>query len=107
MEVFKSFKIFGLYFYVSSIRMRRRRTIDEELRHKNRELRKKKLLLYKEQDGCCCHCGKHFGTEGLEIHHLVGVRENPGLALCVKNMVLLCHECHVAVHQRRARLDEI
>lgn len=107
MEVFKSFKVFGLYFYVSSTRMKRRRTIDEQLRWHRKVLRKHKLLLYKEQDGCCMRCGKHYGTEELEIHHLVGVRENPGLALEFTNLVLLCHECHVKVHRKIDPRDEI
>ena len=105
MEVFKSFRLFGLYFYVSSIRMKRRRTIDEKMRNQRKVLQKKKLLLYKQQDGCCEMCGRHFGTESLEIHHLVGVSENPGLALAFSNLVLLCHECHVAVHQGGLKVE--
>lgn len=105
MEVYKHFRLFGLYFYVSSVRMKRRRTTDEQMRNKHKALRKKKLLLYKQQCGCCELCGRHFGTESLEIHHLIGVKENPGLALSTKNMVLLCHECHVSVH--RDPRDEI
>ena len=101
MEVFKSWRMFGLYFYVSSIRMKRRRTIDEKMRKQHKELKKKKLLLYKKQDGRCEACGRHFGTEALELHHLVGVSENPGLALVLSNMVLLCHECHCEVHRER------
>ena len=63
MEIFKSFRLFGLYFYVSSISMKRRRSIDEKLRNQRQALRKKKLLLYKAQGGCCEMCGGHFGTE--------------------------------------------
>ena len=100
MEVFKSFRLFGLYFYVSSIRMKRRRTIDEKMRNQRKVLLKKKKLLYKQQDGCCEMCGRHFGTEALEIHHLIGVSENPGLALATSNLVLLCHECHVELHRK-------
>ena len=107
MEVFKSFRLFGLYFYVSSIRMKPRRSIDEKMRNQRRVLQKKKLLLYKQQDGCCEMCGRHFGTEALEIHHLVGIKENPGLALVTSNMVLLCHECHVKVHRKIDPRDEI
>lgn len=106
MEVFKSFKLFGLYFYVSSIRMKRRRTIDEKLRNKRKLLKAKKALLYRSQDGCCCRCDRHFSMEALEIHHLVGVSENPGLAFCTRNLVLLCHECHLAVHRKVDALDE-
>ena len=107
MEVFKSFRLFGLYFYVSSIRMKRRRTIDEKMRNHHKELRKKKLLLYKLQDGCCSNCGRHFGSEALEIHHLVGISESPSLALVTSNLVLLCHECHVKVHRKIDPRDEI
>lgn len=107
MEVFKKFKLFGLYFYVSSVRMKRRRSKDEQMRHHHKTLRKKKLLLYKQQDGCCEMCGRHFGTEALEIHHLVGISENPGLALATNNMVLLCHDCHVEVHRKTDPRDEI
>lgn len=99
MKVFKSFRLFGLYFYVSSIRIKLRRTIDEKMRNQRKVLLKKKLL-YKQQDGCCEMCGRHFGTEALEIHHLIGVSENPGLALATSNLVLLCHECHVEVHRK-------
>ncbi|MBQ7664110.1 MAG: HNH endonuclease [Bacteroidaceae bacterium] len=49
--------------------------------------------------GCCELCGKHFVQEALEIHHLVPVSQNPGLALQTKNLILLCHDCHVKVHQ--------
>lgn len=73
MDVFKSFRLFGLYFYVSSIRMKRRRTIDEKMRNQRKVLLKKKKLLYKQQDSCCEMCGRHFGTESMEIHHLIGV----------------------------------
>lgn len=105
MEVYKHFRLFGLYFYVSSVRMKRRRSVDERMRNHRKALQKKKLLLYKQQCGRCEMCGRHFGTESLEIHHLIGVKENPGLALSTKNMVLLCHECHVSVH--RDPRDEI
>lgn len=107
MEVFKSFRLFGLYFYVSSIRMKRRRTIDEQMRNHRNVLRKKKTYLYGVQNGCCFGCGHHFSREALEIHHLVGVSENPNLALETKNMVLLCHDCHAKVHRKIDPRDEI
>lgn len=101
MEVFKSFRLFGLYFYVSSVRMKRRRTIDEKMRNKRNRLLRKKPRLYKHQDGRCMFCGCRFDMGELEIHHLVGVSENASLALRMSNMVLLCHECHVKVHREK------
>lgn len=101
MEVFKSFKVFGLYFYVSSIRMKRRRSIDEKLRNRNKVLRKYKRFLYGEQDGRCGECGRWFPPDGLEIHHIIGISENPGLMLAKRNLRLLCPECHKALHRKK------
>lgn len=100
MEIYKSFRLFGLYFYVSSVRMKRRRSKDEQMRNRRKTLQRKKRLLYGLQEGCCEHCGRHFGPAGLEIHHIVPVSVNPGMALQTTNLVLLCHECHLAVHKR-------
>ena len=41
MDIYKSWKIFGIYFYVSSIRMKRRRSIDEKMSYQRKVLRKK------------------------------------------------------------------
>lgn len=106
MEVFKSFKLFGLYFYISNIRMKRRRTVDEQRRNQRNALKKRKVWLYRKQAGCCFDCGRHFPPTALEIHHIVGVSENPGLMLQMKNLVLLCHDCHQKVHGQEP-VDEV
>lgn len=107
MEIYKAFKVFGLYFYVSSIRMKKRRTADERMRNMHNILRKKKKMLYKTQNGCCACCGKRFIPEALEIHHIVGINENPGLATNIKNLQLLCHECHVRLHKEKRRAANV
>ena len=99
MEVFKSFRLFGLWFYISSTRMKRRRTVDEKLRSQHSEMKRKKKLLYQWQDGRCQSCGGHFAPDALEIHHIVPLSENPNLALATSNMVLLCHSCHQQMHR--------
>lgn len=101
MDVFKSFRLFGLYFYVSSIRMKRRRSADEKARNQRKTLQRKKRLLYQLQDGCCEYCGRHLAADALEIHHVIPMSVNPGLALQTKNLILLCHDCHVAVHKNK------
>ena len=98
MEIFKQWTLFGVHIYVSSIRMKRRRSVDEKLRNKNKTLRKYKKMLYAEQDGCCGDCGAFFTEGGLEIHHIVGVSEAPNLMLAKRNMVLLCPRCHSERH---------
>lgn len=106
MEVFKSFKVFGLYFYVvSSIRMKRRRSVDEKVRNRSKLLRKYKNVLYGEQDGRCGECGRWFPPDSLEIHHIIGISENPNLMLAKRNLRLLCPECHKALHCKKDGSD--
>ncbi len=105
MEVYKRFRLFGLYFYVSSVRMKRRRRKDEQMRNRRKELQRMKVILYRRQCGCCAMCGRRFVKEALEIHHLIGISEAPGLALTQRNLQLLCHDCHVRVHQEARRED--
>ena len=107
MEICKRFRLFGLYFYVSSIRMKKRRTADERMRNLHNLLRKRKKVLYKTQNGCCACCNKPFIIEALEIHHIVGISENPGLATNIKNLQLLCHECHVRLHKEKQRAANV
>ena len=105
-EIFKHFELFGLHFYVSSRRMKRTMRRDEKLKRHRAELARKKRLLYGMQGGRCELCGAHFGPNELEIHHIVGVAENPGLALQTKNLTLLCHGCHLKVHESKERSRE-
>jgi 5-methylcytosine-specific restriction endonuclease McrA len=106
MEGFKKFKLFGLYFYVSSIRMRPRRTIDEKMRNQRKILKGMRPSLYKDQNGCCPMCGRHLEEYAMELHHKIGVSESPHLALNRKNLVLLCHNCHVEIHKTNKITEE-
>lgn len=106
MEGFKKFKLFGLYFYVSSIRMRPRRNIDEKMRNQRKVLQRMKPGLYKEQGGICPICGKHFEEYAMEMHHKIGVSDSPNLAMVRKNLVLLCHNCHVEIYKTNKITEE-
>lgn len=99
----KHFKIGRVHVYVSSGRMKRRRSVDEKMRNQRKILQRKKKLLYSLQDGKCPMCDRHLAPEALEIHHVVGVSDAPGLSLKTSNLVLLCHACHVKVHQEEGR----
>ncbi len=64
---------------------------------KTRHLRK--LVVYKiwrksvlERDNYTCqHCGS---KDSLEVHHIMELRNNNGLALNVENGLVLCNSCH-------------
>jgi 5-methylcytosine-specific restriction endonuclease McrA len=47
-----------------------------------------------ERDGWRCqHCGRH---DQLQIHHIV--RRSQSGADCEDNLIVLCSECHEALH---------
>lgn len=98
-EFCKHFKICGVHIYVSSVRMKRRRSVDEKLRNRRKELQRKKRYLYVKNGGCCDVCGKRLPLDGLELHHVVPLSENPRLAFSTKNLMLLCHGCHLQAHR--------
>lgn len=92
-------RIFGIYLYISNVRMKKRSRRDleytgvcETISVKNRQ------TLYKRQGGVCPYCGKPFGYQRLELHHILPVSRFPGLKTSIRNVVLLCHDCHREVH---------
>lgn len=108
MKVFKSFRLFGLYFYVSSVCMKKRSPSEERWRNHRAFRQRAQLTLVRRQEGCCAKCGrKLFGDNGFgEMHHVLPVSERPDLALDLDNLVLLCHDCHVELHRKTAPRGE-
>lgn len=91
------FKLFGLYFYVSRVRLKRRS--ERERVSVRRRLKRLRWVLYREQHGCCGLCGNRFGMDEMEIHHKEPVSVRPDLMLRKSNLVLLCPNCHRGVHR--------
>lgn len=48
----------------------------------------------------CGLCGREASVDELEIHHLVGVSTAPGLAFILKNLLLVCRDCHRSLHEK-------
>lgn len=101
MEIFYQFKIFGVHVYISSVRMKKRSDMDRKMRNLRKVLQRKKRILFEETGGECERCGQLFPIDGLEIHHIVPTSVNPGLATTMRNLSLVCHDCHQAIHQRK------
>ena len=53
-----------------------------------------------EQNGQCKLCGKAIRDSTASLHHIKPVSLYPGLAKDLNNVVLLCHACHRAVHEK-------
>lgn len=64
------------------------------------KLRKKIKGRKLEEQECKCEiCGKDLSDwKHAELHHILPVSLVPELARDPKNMMILCHECHKAIH---------
>lgn len=100
MEIFKSYHLFGLHFYISSRKMSRVSNCTDIINKNRRKLRTIKRMLYRESGGRCQECGAEFEMRGLEVHHIIPTSENRALAVSVHNILLVCPECHAKLHGR-------
>ncbi len=95
----KCLKVFGLYFYVANIPLKRRSRRDFRCGGSAKDIiDKNKAKLYERQGGRCAMCGEDVPKEKIELHHVLPVCRFPELKLSIRNSVLLCHSCHKEVH---------
>lgn len=93
------FKFCGLYFYVSTCRMKKRPIRDLMFNQKNQDIIKGyKEKIYERQGGRCLECGQHIEYRDMELHHVLPYARYPELKTSIRNCVLLCHRCHKEVH---------
>lgn len=92
-------KLFGLYLYISNVRMKKRTkrdiifsgfVVDHLVENKRK--------LYERQGHRCPHCGQVFDFKQLELHHILPVARFPELSQSIRNGIMLCHACHKEVH---------
>ena len=96
-RVIKRVRLFGLYIYVSTGKMKLR---CGSIRHKQavkNGIRRNRSALAMIQGGACQMCGSV--CENMELHHILPVSQYPELATELRNSVLLCPECHKEVHR--------
>jgi len=53
----------------------------------------------------CWNCETNNGN--LQLHHIIGVAENPSLAMVFENTILLCEKCHDQIHKDTWELKEL
>lgn len=94
------FKIGPIYFYITRYRMKRRGRNDDVSRNHRHKLLRLKHRRYKAHDGCCELCDKPFDEAQLEIHHVIPVCERPDLVVSKDNILIVCHQCHMFLHDR-------
>lgn len=93
-------KLFGLYFYVSNCRMKKRPIRDLICGGgKTRDIIfENKQKLYKRQGGKCAHCGVEMPSEAMEYHHVLPYNRFPEWKTSIRNGLVLCHRCHKEIH---------
>ena len=95
----KTWKVLGLYFTVSNCRVKKRISCGYSRKgHDGELIRRVKERLYKEHDGRCPHCGRKFGQDAMEMHHVLPYARFQDLINDERNMILLCHDCHKEIH---------
>lgn len=99
-------KIWKIYIYISSCRMKPRVKSDDLRRNKRNKLTRKKIMIYEKKGGCCELCGSHFPLSELQIHHIRPVNLYLELISKESNLRLLCAECHVKVHKISAEIAD-
>ena len=103
----KYLKVFGIYFYVSNIPLKRRSRRDFQFGGSVKDIiDKNKVKLYERQGGGCAMCGVGVPLEKIELHHVLPVCRFPEFKLSIRNSVLLCHSCHKEVHLNPYRCIE-
>ena len=75
----------------------------EEYQHGPQEgyLNVREYVLARDQH-CCTHCKKGHEKAKLEVHHIV--RRASGGTNTPYNLITLCHECHVKVHEGKIKI---
>ena len=94
----KSFRFLGMYFTLSSCRVKMR--LDHHDRNATLAFNQRSIKgeLYQKQQGVCPHCGKQFPIQWMELHHVLPWARFPECRTMKRNHLLLCHDCHKEVH---------
>ena len=93
-----TWRMLGLYFTLSSCRVKMRYETHNRSSKLAQNERIMKGLMYEKQHGVCPMCGKKFAIGWMELHHVLPWRKFPELRAVMKNHILLCHDCHKEIH---------
>ena len=93
---FHKIRIFGIYFYISNCRLRKRARRDFLIFKGTKEEIRQKLY---ERQGCrCAMCGREQEKNMMQLHHYLPIARFEEFAQSIRNQVLLCNECHKEIH---------
>ena len=93
-----TWRLLGIYFTLSSCRVKIRYNTHErssKLANNERDIKGK---MYEKQEHRCPHCGREMDVSVMELHHVLPWARFPELRAKRANMLLLCHACHKEIH---------
>jgi len=93
-------KLFGIYFYVSPKRMKIRTRSDERGRsgYDRRATDRLRAEKHVRSNGKCELCGKQLRRGDCELHHTLPYTSFPKYRYDLRNVMLLCRDCHLTLH---------
>lgn len=90
-------KLWALNVYFSLYPLSVRKSNEKKRDDKNRRISLKRQLL--SEIGYCQKCGEVLTWDTASIHHKVPTSIHPELRYNRSNLMLLCTECHIRLHQ--------
>ena len=96
----KSWRWFGIYFTLSSCRVKLRTSCHDVNNHSRLAMNSRDIKgkMYEKQEHRCPHCGKEFPINRMELHHVLPWARFPEMRTKRANQLLLCHDCHKEIH---------
>ena len=96
----KSWRWFGIYFTLSSCRVKLRTGCHDVNNHSRLAMNSRDIKgkMYEKQEHRCPHCGKEFPINRMELHHVLPWARFPEMRTKRANQLLLCHDCHKEIH---------
>ena len=96
----KSWRWFGIYFTLSSCRVKLRTSCHDVNNHSRLAMNSRDIKgkMYEKQEHRCPHCGKEFPINRRELHHVLPWARFPEMRTKRANQLLLCHDCHKEIH---------
>lgn len=97
-KIYRHWCVLGLHVYVSRRLMRPLSPSGARWRRRCQWRKRARAALWSKQLGRCARCGGSLVRGEAELHHLVPKGLDEDKMFDLDNIVLLCADCHRAVH---------
>lgn len=87
--------------YIANCRMKKMSSagVKRTMKFYGDAIAKMKRRHYKQNGGCCDHCGRKLKMDDVQLHHILPYAEFPQYGLNPANVEIVCDDCHHTIHQ--------